>query len=61
VLKLSWCELSVAAVELLRAQAPRLGALRELHMQVKGVSDKELREAICGALPDLKLKVVSWG
>jgi hypothetical protein len=60
VLRVSGCGLSVAAVDLLRAHAPRLGALRELHIQLDGVGDKAMREAICGALPDLKLRVRSW-
>jgi hypothetical protein len=59
VLKVSGCRVSMAAVELLRAHAPRLGALRELHMQVNSTSDKALHEALCGVLlntKDLTLK-----
>jgi hypothetical protein len=59
VLKVSGYGLSMAAVELLRAQAPRLGALRELHMHVNGMSDEALREALCGVslnIKDLTLK-----
>jgi hypothetical protein len=60
-LKVSGCRLSMAVVDMLRAHAPRLRALRVLHMQVDGVGDDAVREAICGALPGLSLKMVSWG
>jgi hypothetical protein len=56
VLKVSGCMLSMAAAALLRAQAPRLSALRELHIKLDGFRPEVVHEAFSSALPHVRMR-----